>query len=84
MYSPPYMDVVMQKCCTRKSKVSSQICSTRRMGDTCLNNIIDKTVHTHKAFVFFYVIWASKGTPELPESCYFTNNNSRFFNNVHL
>ena len=80
MYSPPYMDVVMQKCCTRKSKVSSQICSTRRMGDTCLNNIIDKTFHPHIAF---YAIWASKGTLELPESCYFTNNNSRSFNNVH-
>ena len=34
----------MQKCCIRKSKVSSQRCRTRLMGDACFNDIVDKTI----------------------------------------
>ena len=57
LYSPPYLDTVMQKCCIRKSKVSSKIYSTHLMGDAGFNNILDKN---HLIiFVFFYAIWAS-------------------------
>ena len=41
LYSPPYLDAVMQKHCIRKSKVSSQMYSTHLMGDACFNNIVD-------------------------------------------
>ena len=44
LYSPPHFDVVMKKFCIRKSKVSSQCCSTRFMGDACLNKIVVKNI----------------------------------------
>ena len=54
LYSPPYFDVVMQEFCIRKSKVSSQCCSTRFMGDACLNKIVVKSFHVHKAFLCYF------------------------------
>ena len=44
LYSPSYLDAVMQNCCIRKSKVSSQMYSTRLMVDMCFNNIVDETI----------------------------------------
>ena len=44
LYSPPYLNAVMQNCCIRKSKVSSQMNSTRLSGDGCFNNIVDKII----------------------------------------
>ena len=34
----------MQKCCIRRSKVSSQRCRTRLIGEACVNDIVDKTI----------------------------------------
>ena len=44
LYSPPYLNAVMQNNCIRKSKVSSQMYSTRHIGDACSNNIDDKNI----------------------------------------
>ena len=55
--SPPYLNVVMQNCCIRKSKVLSLMYSTRLMGDVCFNNTVEQKHFT--IFVFFYAIWAS-------------------------
>ena len=45
LYSPPYLNAVMQNCCIRKSKVSHQMYSTRVMGDACIISIVDKAFH---------------------------------------
>ena len=62
LYSPPYFDAVMHKCCIQTSEVSRLICSTQLMGDVCFNDIVDKTFHLQKRIsVLFYAIWASTG-----------------------
>ena len=52
--------------------MSIQMCSTRLMGDTCFNYIVDKNIHLHKAMKLFPFM--PYGLPydhcELPENCY--------------
>ena len=52
LYNPPYLDGVMHICCIRKSKVSSQMYSTRLMGYACFNNIMDKHISYFLLFLF--------------------------------
>ena len=44
LYSPPYFDAVMHKCCIGTSEVSRLMCSKRLMGDECFNNFEDKNI----------------------------------------
>ena len=81
LYSPPYLNVVMQNCCIRKSKVLSQMYSTRLMGDTCFNNIVEKNISSF--CVLLCHMGFHRNTAKLPENCYFTKNISRLFNNDH-
>ena len=72
----------MLNCCNRKSQVSSQMYSTRLMGDTCFNNMVDKNISS------FLCSFMSYGLPlkhcDLPENCYVTKLISRLFKSVHL
>ena len=67
------LNTVMQNCFIRKSKVSSQMNSTRLIGDAYSIILWPKT------FQQFCVEHCG-----LPENCYFTKTISRLFNNIML
>ena len=82
VYSPPYLDAVMQNYCIRKLQVSNQMHSTCLIGELCFNNIVDKT------FNHFCVLLCHMGfhrnTLNCLENAISLKKNSRLFNNVHF
>ena len=63
MSSKVKLDAVKQNGYIKKSKLQSQMCSTRRRGDVCLNDIVKKYVIPVKhLFVYLGHMYFSRNT----------------------